>query len=93
MIQVKRFAPKADIVVILPDEIEEITMTDGGILLPDASKPTVIPRTGEVISCGPEARRAKGETRVYFSAYAGTSVMIDGKEYLWMTDDHIVAGI
>lgn len=94
MIQVAIFKPVANIIVIRPDPVEEITESEGGILLPDASKPTVVPRIGTVISMGPDARRATlaGE-RVYFSAYAGTSVEVNGEELLWMTDDNIIAGV
>lgn len=90
--------PLDDRVVIEPMEAEE--KTAGGIVLPDTAKEK--PMKGKIIAVGDgkmleTGKRAellvkKGD-KVLYGKYAGTEVMVDGKEYLVMRESDILAKI
>ena len=72
--------------------------TSGGIILPDTAKEK--PKQGKVLAVGEgkpleNGKRAgfqvKVSDRVLFTSYAGTEVTVDGKEYLILTEDDILA--
>ena len=72
--------------------------TAGGIFLPDAAQEK--PRQGRVLSVGdgrllPDGTRVPNQVsegdRVLFNSYAGTEVTVDGKEFLMMSEDEILA--
>ncbi|MCU0702826.1 MAG: co-chaperone GroES [Fimbriiglobus sp.] len=72
--------------------------TSGGIILPDTAKEK--PKQGKVLALGEgkpleNGKRAgfqvKVNDRVLFTSYAGTEVTVDGKEYLILTEDDILA--
>jgi chaperonin GroES len=72
--------------------------TPGGILLPDAARKK--PRQGRVSSIGdgqllPNGKHAPHQVhegdRVLFDSYAGTEVIIDGEEFLIMSETEILA--
>jgi chaperonin GroES len=72
--------------------------TSGGIILPDTAKEK--PKQGKVLAVGDgkvleNGKRAgfqvKVNDRVLFTSYAGSEVTVDGKEYLIMTEDDILA--
>lgn len=72
--------------------------TSGGIILPDTAKEK--PKQGKVLAMGEgkpleNGQRAKFQVkvndRVLFTSYAGTEVTVDGKEYLILTEDDILA--
>lgn len=72
--------------------------TSGGIILPDAAKEK--PKQGKVLAVGDgkvleNGKRAgfqvKVNDRVLFTSYAGSEVTVDGKEFLIMTEDDILA--
>jgi chaperonin GroES len=83
---------------ILLERVEAEEKTAGGIVLPDTAREK--PRQGKVLATGDgkvleNGKRAtfqvkKGD-RVLFSSYAGSEVTIDGKEYLIMTEEDILA--
>lgn len=72
--------------------------TKGGIILPDSSKEK--PKEGTIIALG-QGRlsengdrlpfQVKAKDRVLFKSYAGTDVKIDGKEYILMSEEDILA--
>jgi chaperonin GroES len=83
---------------ILVQRLEAEEKTAGGIVLPDTAKEK--PRQGKVLSLGQGKRLDNGQRapfqvkvndRVLFTSYAGNEVSIDGKEYLIMTEDDILA--
>ncbi|MDN3512133.1 MAG: co-chaperone GroES [Candidatus Jettenia sp. CY-1] len=90
--------PLDDRVVIEPIEAEE--KTQGGILLPDTAKEK--PMRGKIVAVGEgrmleNGKRAdllikKGD-KVLYGKYAGTEVVVDGKEYLVMRESDILAKI
>jgi chaperonin GroES len=83
---------------IVVERLEAEEKTAGGIVLPDSAKEK--PRQGKVLSLGEGKRLESGKRapfqvkkgdRVLFSSYAGNEVTIDGKEYLIMTEDDVLA--
>jgi chaperonin GroES len=88
--------PLGDHVIV--ERIEAESKTKGGIVLPDSAKEK--PREGLVIAVG-EGRltddgqriaiAVKPKDRVIFSSYAGTEVKYEGKEYLIVREDEILA--
>lgn len=74
--------------------------TKGGIILPDSSKEK--PKEGKVVAVGDGRFAENGEripfqvkagNRVLFKSYAGTDVKIDGKDYILMSEEEILAVI
>ncbi len=83
--------PLADRVLVLPAEAEEKTI--GGIIIPDTAKEK--PLKGEVIAAGEGTADEKmilkkGDTILY-GKYAGTELEIDGKKYLIMRQNDVLA--
>jgi chaperonin GroES len=83
---------------IVVERLEADDKTAGGIILPDTAKEK--PKQGKVLALGEgkpleEGGRAKFQVRVgdrvLFTSYAGSEVTIDGKEYIIMTEDDLLA--
>jgi chaperonin GroES len=83
---------------ILVERVEAEEKTAGGIVLPDTAKEK--PKQGKVLSAGEgkvlengkrSAFQVKKGDRIMFTSYAGSEVTIDGKEYLIMTEDDVLA--
>ena len=91
-----KIVPLNDKIVI--ERLEADERTAGGIILPDTAKEK--PKQGKVISLGDgklleDGKRAvfqvKVGDRVLFTSYAGNEVTHEGKEYLIMTEDDVLA--
>lgn len=91
-----RLRPLRDKVVVERTEAEE--KTAGGIVLPDTAKDK--PKQGAVIAVGTGRVLDSGESKplevrsgdtVLFSSFAGSEVKVDGKEYLIMNENEILA--
>jgi chaperonin GroES len=91
-----KIVPLNDKIVV--ERLEADERTAGGIILPDTAKEK--PKQGKVISLGDgklleDGKRApfqvKAGDRVLFTSYAGNEVTVDGKEYLIMTEDDLLA--
>jgi chaperonin GroES len=83
---------------IVVQRMEAEDKTAGGIILPDNAKEK--PKQGKILSLGEgkvleNGKRApfqvKVGDKVLFTSYAGNEVTVDGKEYLVMTEDDILA--
>ena len=83
---------------VLVQRIEEMTMTKGGIYIPDSAKEK--PIEGRIVAVGPGKMSDTGNRmplhvkdgdRVLFSKYAGSEIKIEGEEYLMMREDDILA--
>jgi chaperonin GroES len=83
---------------MLIERVEAETKTAGGIMLPDSAKEK--PKLGKVLDLGEgkvldngkrQAFQVKKGDKVLFSSYAGSEVKIDGKEYLIMSEEDILA--
>ncbi|MFE8703984.1 co-chaperone GroES [Cytobacillus sp. FJAT-54145] len=88
--------PLGDRIVIELVETEEKTAS--GIVLPDTAKEK--PQEGRVVAVGTGRVLENGErvalevsegNRIIFSKYAGTEVKYDGKEYLILRENDILA--
>jgi chaperonin GroES len=91
-----KIVPLNDKIVVERLEADEKTV--GGIILPDTAREK--PKQGKVLALGEgkpleDGGRAKFQVkvgdRVLFTSYSGSEVTIDGKEYLIMTEDDILA--
>jgi chaperonin GroES len=91
-----KIVPLNDKIVV--ERLEADEKTAGGIILPDTAKEK--PKQGKVISVGEgrlleDGKRAafqvKVGDRVLFTSYAGNEVTHEGKEYLIMTEDDLLA--
>jgi chaperonin GroES len=83
---------------IVVQRLEADEKTAGGIILPDNAKEK--PKQGKVLSVGDgklldsgkrAAFQVKVGDKVLFTSYAGNEVTVDGKEYLVMTEDDVLA--
>lgn len=83
--------PLADRVVIEPKAAE--TQTAGGLFIPDTAKEK--PLTGTVIAVGPGTKEVEMEVKVgdtvLYGKYAGTEVTHEGKDYIIMKQNDILA--
>ena len=88
--------PLGDRVVVAPIESEEQTTT--GIFLPETAKEK--PQQGKVIAAGPGSRKdtceriemdVQVDDTVLYARYAGTSIKLDGQEYLILKETDILA--
>jgi chaperonin GroES len=91
-----KITPLNDKIVV--ERLEAEQKTAGGIVLPDTAKEK--PKQGRVLDTGDgkvldtgkrSSFQVKKGDRVLFTSYAGTEVTLDGKEYLIMTEDDILA--
>jgi chaperonin GroES len=83
---------------ILVERLTADDKTSGGIILPDTAKEK--PKQGKILAVGEgkllengnrAAFQVKVNDRVLFTSYAGSEVTVDGKEYLVMTEDDVLA--
>ena len=88
--------PLGDRIVVERVQAEE--KTAGGIVLPDSAKEK--PKEGIVMALGDGKLLDSGERakpalkkgdRVLFTSYSGTEVTVDGKEYLIMREEDVLA--
>lgn len=83
--------PLHDRVLIKAAEAE--TKTAGGIIIPDTAKEK--PQKGTVVAVGTGTKdhtmTVKIGDSVLYGKYAGTELKLDGKDYLMMREDDILA--
>lgn len=83
--------PLADRVLIEPTAAEEVTM--GGIIIPDSAKEK--PLKGKVLAVGlgtkDEPMQLKEGDNVLYGKYAGTEIEYEGKKYLMMRQNDVLA--
>jgi len=92
-----KIKPLRDQVVLEP--ISEEEKSKGGIILPDTAEREK-PEQGKVIAVGPGRLTPQGKTiplsvkkgdRVLFTKYGPTEVKVEGKEYLVVKEEDILA--
>ncbi len=92
-----KLQPLSDNVVISPEKQEK--KTESGIYLPDSADKER-PQMGKVVAVGPGKLLNNGERskmqvkkgdKVVFSKYSPQEVKIDGKEYLIVKEEDILA--
>lgn len=83
---------------VLVKRTEELTVTKGGILIPDTAKEK--PIEGKVVAVGPGKMSDQGQRmtlqvkegdKVLFGKYSGTEIKVEGEEYLMMREEDILA--
>lgn len=83
---------------VLVERIERENVSKGGIIIPDTAKEK--PAQGIVAAVGPGRRDKDGKRieidakcgeKVLFGKYSGTEVKLDGKEYVILRGDDILA--
>ena len=88
--------PLSDRIVVEPIEKDEISA--GGIALPETAKEE--PQQGTIVAIGPGKRDGNGQRimmdvavgdKVLFARYGGSSLKHEGKEYLILREDEILA--
>lgn len=83
--------PLADRVLIEPQAAEEVTV--GGIIIPDSAKEK--PLKGTVVAVGngtkDEEMALKAGDSVLYGKYAGTELELEGKKYLIMRQNDVLA--
>jgi chaperonin GroES len=86
-----KIKPLADRVVVEPQAAE--TKTLSGIIIPDTAKEK--PNEGTIVAVGNGKKdhpiTVKTGDKVLYGKYAGTEITIEGKEYLIMREDDILA--
>lgn len=85
--------PLSDRVLVEPAAAE--TTTASGIIIPDTAKEK--PQRGTIVAVGPGKKdhtmTVKVGDVVLYGKYAGTELKLDGKDYLIMREDDILAVI
>ena len=93
---VENLVPMGDRILVKRDEEEERSV--GGIVIPDTAKEK--PVRGTVVATGNGKRLKSGQIqalsikvgdKIYFGKYSGTEIKLDGKEYLIMREDDVLA--
>jgi chaperonin GroES len=88
--------PLGDRLVVKPMEQEE--QTTSGIFLPETAKEK--PQQGTVIAAGPGGRKESGEriamdvevnNKVLYAKYSGTTIKLEGIEYLILKESDVLA--
>lgn len=91
-----KIQPLADRIMVKVLEAKEVTK--GGIVLPDTAKEK--PQEAEVMAVGkgkasdegkPIPPEVKVGDKVLFGKYSGTEITVDGKEYLILKEEDILA--
>ena len=91
-----KIRPLQDRIVV--ERIEEEQKTSGGIIIPDTAKEK--PAEGRVVAAGRGKVNDDGSIRtldvkpgdrVMFGKYGGTEVKVDGKDYVILREDDVLA--
>ena len=91
-----KIQPLADRIMVKVLEAKEVTK--GGIVLPDTAKEK--PQEAEVVAIGKGKVSDEGKVippevkvgdKVLFGKYSGTEITVDGKEYLILKEEDILA--
>ncbi len=91
-----KLRPLGDRVIVTPIEADDQTPT--GLFLPETAKEK--PQQGKVIAAGPGARKEDGDRvamdvkvddTVLYAKYGGTTIKLDGEEYLILKETDVLA--
>ena len=91
-----KLKPLGDRVIVVPDEQDD--QTKSGLFLPESAKEK--PQQGKVIAAGPGSRKENGDRNpldiklddtVLYSKYAGTTIKLEGQEYLILKEADLLA--
>ncbi len=79
--------PLADRVVAVREEVD--SKTASGLYLPDNAKEK--PVVAKVEAVGPEVKNIKKGDRIVYKEYSTTELKLDGKEYLIVKEEDVLA--
>jgi chaperonin GroES len=79
--------PLESYVVLLLEKEEQKTVS--GIILTTEEKDK--PAFGKVVAVGPKVKGINIDDRVIYQSYSGTNVKFEGKEYLLIEAEHVMA--
>jgi chaperonin GroES len=88
--------PLGNHVVILPAKQED--HTSSGLFLPETAKEK--PQQGKIVAAGPGSRKENGDRipldiktddTILYSKYAGTTIKLEGLEYLMLKETDVLA--
>ncbi|HEV7455092.1 MAG TPA: co-chaperone GroES [Candidatus Saccharimonadales bacterium] len=79
--------PLGDFVVAEPEEAP--SKTASGLYLPEKS--TEKPKVAKVVAVGKDAKQLKIGDRILYKSYGPTEVKVDGKEYLLVKEEDVLA--
>lgn len=76
---------------IVAEAVEAATKTASGLYLPDnaAEKPKV----AKVIKVGKDVKEIKAGDRVVYKTYSTSEVKVDGKEYILVKEEDVLATV
>ncbi len=74
---------------IIVERLAAEERTKSGIVLPDTAKEK--PEQGKVIACGKDVKEIKVGNTIIFSKYGPTEIKLDGKEFLVIKEEEILA--
>jgi len=86
---VSRLQPLADWVVA--EQEEAITKTASGLYLPD--KAAEKPKVAKVLKIGKKVKEIKPGDRIVYKSYSTTDIKLDGKEYVLVKEEDILATV
>lgn len=81
--------PLADRIVAVKEEAQ--TKTASGLYLPDSAKEKSA--IAKVLAVGADVKEVKTDDRIIYKEYSTTEVKIDGKEYLLVREEDVLATI
>ena len=79
--------PLGDYIVAEPEEAP--TKTAAGLYLPE--KAAEKPKVAKVLAVGPHAAQLQPGDRVLYKSYSPTEVKVDGKDYLLIKEEDVLA--
>ena len=79
--------PLADRIVL--EQVESEEKTSSGIILPDSAKEK--PEQAKVVAVGPDVKELKTGDMVLYTKYGPNEVKVDGKEYLVVKEEDVLA--
>lgn len=71
---------------------KEMEMTAGGLYIPESSE-TMKATEGEVVAVGDEVSALKVGDIVFWGKYSGATFERDGKKYLMMNEEDVIAKV
>ena len=86
-LKMAKLKPLGDKLIV--ERVEAVAKTAGGIVIPDTAKEK--PEQGKVIAVGKDAKEVKQSDKVLFAKYSPTEVKMDGKEYLLLKEEDVLA--
>ena len=79
--------PLGDYLVAEPEEAP--TKTASGLYLPE--KAAEKPKAAKVVAVGKDVKQVKVGDRILYKSYSPTEVKVDGKEYLLVKEEDVLA--